>query len=373
LDNTRAVTNALNNIYPDPHVTGLAANMESDAADRDWWGELSYDFVKPLDVVGYNYLLSRYEEDGKKFPGRLICGTETFPSEAYDYWDAVERLPYVIGDFVWTSLDYLGEAGIGHVWYNGEKTFLGDYPWHQAYCGDIDICGFKRPQSYYRDCVWGVSQTPYIAVYKPEHYGKAADISRWGWYDVVSSWSWPGFEEKPIVIDVYSRSAEIELLLNGQSLGRKPAGKAHRYTASFETAYIPGELTAVAYEGGKEVSRTVLRTAGAPASIRLTPDRSEISAAFGDLSFVTVELLDAEGNVVHHADNTLYFTASGAGSLLAVGNGNPMSDEMYVGNQRRMYEGRAMVVLRSSGTGGEIKLHASAEGVPSAECIVTAK
>lgn len=373
LDNTRAVTNALNNIYPDPHVTGLAANMESDATDRDWWGELSYDFVKPLDVVGYNYLLSRYEEDGKKFPGRLICGTETFPIEAYDYWDAVERLPYVIGDFVWTSLDYLGEAGIGHVWYNGEKTFLGDHPWHQAFCGDIDICGFKRPQSYYRDCVWGISQAPYIAIYKPEHYGKEADISRWGWPDVVSSWSWPGFEEKPIVTEVYSRSEEIELLLNGQSLGRKPAGKSHRYTASFETVYAPGELRAVAYEGGKEVSRTVLKTAGAPASLRLTPDRSEISAAFGDLSFVTVELLDAEGNVVYNADNLLCFTASGAGSLLAVGNGNPVSDEMYVGNQRRVHEGRAMVVLRSSGTGGKIKLHAAAEGVPAAECTINAK
>ena len=116
----------------------------------------------------------------KNTPAAIICGTETFPKDAFDYWSAVERLPYVVGDFVWTSMDYLGEAGIGHVWYNGEKDSLGAYPWNQAYCGDIDICGFKRPQSYYRDCVWGISRAPYIAVYKPQYYGRTPEIARLG-------------------------------------------------------------------------------------------------------------------------------------------------------------------------------------------------
>jgi beta-galactosidase len=363
LDDTRAVTNALCGIGPDPMVSGLAANMLEIPEGYDYWAELSQQFVEPLDVVGYNYLLNRYEKDGERYPERIICGTETFPKEAFDYWEAVERLPYVIGDFVWTSLDYIGEAGIGHVWYNGEKNFLGNYPWHTAFCGDIDICGFKRPQSYYRDCVWGISKAPYIAVYKPEHYGKTADISRWGWPDVVSSWTWPGFEEKPIVIDVYCTDSEVELLLNGKSLGRKPAGKANKYIAQFETTYEPGVLEAIGYENGSPVSRQVLRTAGAPAQLRLTPDRSSLDAVFGDLSYITVELLDAEGNLCHHADNLIYFTASGAGSVLAVGNGDPRSEEKYVGNQRRIYEGRAMVVVRGNGKKGEIVLTASAEGI----------
>jgi beta-galactosidase len=363
LDNTRAITNALNGISSDPTVNGLAANMLKTSKDYDYWGELSYKFVEPLDVVGYNYLRDRYEGDGKKFPSRVICGTESFPREAYDYWKAVESFPYVIGDYVWTSMDYLGEAGLGHVWYNGEQGFLGDYPWHQAYCGDIDICGFKRPQSYYRDCVWGISKVPYIAVYKPEHFGKAADVSRWGWPDVVSSWTWPGYEDEPIVIEVYSIHSEVELLINNKSLGRKVSGEASRYITTFETAYESGELTAVGYEDGVEVSRTILRTAGEAASIRLTPDRSMLKGKFGDLSYVTVELLDSAGNVVHNSSDNIYFTVSGVGSLLAVGTGNPITEEMYVGNQRRVYEGRAMAVLRCSGEKGRIVLTVAAEGI----------
>jgi beta-galactosidase len=370
LDETRAVTNALCGIKPDSMVSGLAANLLTIEEGYDYWGELSYKFAEPLDVVGYNYLLNRYESDGKKFPGRIICGTETFPKEAYDYWMAVEELPYVIGDFVWTSIDYLGEAGIGHVWYNGEKQFLGNYPWHQAYCGDIDICGFKRPQSYYRDCVWGVSKTPYIAVYKPENYGKTPDIAAWGWADVVSSWTWPGFEGKPTVVDVYSADSEIELFIGGKSMGRKPAGKANRYIASFEVVYEAGELLAVGYEDGVEVSKSVLRTAGEPAAIRLTPDLSILRAEFGDLSYITVELLDTKGNVVHNGSSNIYFTASGAGSLLAVGSGNPVSEEMYVGNQRRVHEGRAMVVVRTNGVKGEITLTAAAEGIPASSVTI---
>jgi len=363
LDNTRAVTNAICVIYPDPLVSGLAVNVTEIPEGYDYWGELTCKFAEPLDVVGYNYLRHRYESDGKKYPNRLICGTETFPKEAFEYWNAVEAHPYVIGDFVWTALDYLGEAGIGHVWYNGEKAWLGDYPWHQAFCGDIDICGFKRPQSYYRDCVWGISKAPYIAVYKPQYYGKDHVISAWGWPDVVSSWTWPGFEGKPVKVDIYSADCEVELILNGKSLGRKAAGWENRYIASFELTYEPGTLEAIGYRNGEQVSHTVLKTAGAPAAIRLTPDRDKLKAQFGDLSYVTVEVLDAEGNVVHNADNELFFTVCGVGSLLAVGNGNPVSEEMYVGNRRRVHEGRAMAVVRASGEAGEILLTVSAEGL----------
>ncbi|MEM2350986.1 MAG: DUF4982 domain-containing protein, partial [Thermoproteota archaeon] len=227
-----------------------------------------------------------------------------------------------------------------------------------------------RPQSYYRDCVWGISKAPYIAVHKPEYYNKKPRISRWGWPDVVSSWTWPGYEGKPILVDVYSVNSEVELLLNGRSIGRKPAGKPNRYIASFDTIYEPGELVAVGYENGVEVSRSVLRTAGKPARIILKPDRSVLKAEFGDLSYVTVELVDAAGNICHNATNKIYFTAHGVGSIVAVGNSNPVSEEMYVGNQRRVYEGRAMVVIRADGEPGEIVLTATTDGVPTTSIVI---
>lgn len=171
------------------------------------------------------------------------------------------------------------------------------------------------------------------------------------------------------MVDVYSTNSEVELFLNGKSLGRKPAGKANKYIASFEVVYEPGELVAVGYENGVEKSLTVLRTAGKPANIRLKPDRNVLKAEFGDLSYVSVELVDAAGNVCHNATDTVYFTAYGVGSIVAVGNGNPVSEEMYVG-KRKVHEGRAMVVVRSNGEPGEIVLTAAADGIPTASVTI---
>lgn len=370
LDDTRAVTNCLCGIRPEAALEGLAANVDEACGEYDHWGELSRRYVEPLDVVGYNYMLSRYESDGKKFPGRVICATETMVYEAYDYWETVQRLPHVIGEFIWTGLDYLGESGLGHVWYNDDKSYLGKYPWHQAHCGDIDICGFKRPQSYYRDCVWGLSTTPYLAVYPPEVYGKTPRISKWGWPDVVSSWTWPGYEGMPAVVDVYCSCPEVELLLNGKSLGCRKAGKEHRYIASFEVFYEPGELKAIGYDKGVPVSSAVLKTSGPPASLRLTPDRVLLKASFGDLSYITVEVLDSAGNTAHNARIPVRFTVCGPGILLAVGTGNPTTEEMYTGDERKTYEGQAMAVIRTSGEIGEITVTASAGELPTATIVL---
>jgi len=364
LDSTRPVTNAICAIWDAlPLPPGeFVGNVDSFSDD---WANFTEEFATPLDVVGYNYLLGRYEKDGEKYPRRIIMGAETYAKECFDYWEATEKLPYVIGDFVWTAWDYLGESGLGRVRYEGDENFVGKYPWHHAFCGDIDICGFKRPQSYYRDFVWGIGNAPYIAVYKPEHHGKKEFETEWAWHwaDVVNSWSWPGFEGKPIEIEIYSGGDEVELFLNDKSLGRKPTGKANRYLAHFETTYEPGRLVAVTYQNGTEISRSELLTASAPASIRLTPDRTEISVG-EDLSFITIELLDKDGNVAHHANNKLYITANGAGVVQAVGSGNPLSEEMYVGAERSAYYGRAMAVVKSGDEAGQIILTVSSDGLP---------
>jgi len=370
LDSTRPVTNAICAIWDAlPLPPGeFSGNVDSFS---DFWAELTEEFAAPLDVVGYNYLLGRYEKDGEKYPNRIIMGAETYAKECFDYWQATEKLPYVIGDFVWTAWDYLGESGLGRMRYVGDENFTGAYPWHHAFCGDIDICGFKRPQSYYRDFVWGIGKAPYIAVYKPENHGKKEFETEWAWHwnDVVNSWIWPGFEGKPIAIEIYSDGDEVELLLNEKSLGKKPAGKANRYIAHFETTYEPGQLTAVSYKNGTEIARSVLVSAGAPASIRLTPDRTQISVG-EDLSFVTIELLDKDGNVAHQANNKLYITASGTGVVQAVGSGDPLSEELYVGVERSVYYGRAMAVVKSTDEAGQLTLTVSAEGLPAAQVLI---
>ncbi|MCL2461327.1 MAG: DUF4982 domain-containing protein, partial [Defluviitaleaceae bacterium] len=268
-------------------------------------------------------------------------------------------------------MDYLGEAGIGRVWYEGERNEM--YPWHQAWCGDIDVCGFKRPQSFYRDFVWGRGTAPYIGVFDPAKYGVKITNEgyNWTWPEVTENWTWGGFEGKPVKINVYSGGDEVELALNGASLGRKPAGKAVKYLTEFETEYAPGELTAITYENGAETCRTTLKTAGKPVSVRLTPDRARLER-FDDLAFVTVELFDAEGNHCRSAGNELYFSVSGAGILQAVGTDNPKTEEMYVGGVRKAHGGRAMAVVRAKET-GEIVLNVAGEGLKAAEVKIVAE
>lgn len=366
LDPTRPVTNALCDLWEE------SAPGDTPESVMVRWEKSTTAFAAPLDIVGYNYLLHRYERDAGRYPGRIICGTETFPHEAFDYWEATERLPHVIGDFVWTSLDYLGEAGLGHERPADFKGSWTPFPWHQANCGDIDICGVKRPQSYYRDCVWGISKAPFIAVHSPEEFGKKMMLSPWGWPDVASSWNWPCHEGKTCQVDVYSMDDEVILLRNGNEIGRKPAGRANRYMASFEVSYEPGFLDAVGMRAGLEASRTRLQTSGRPASIRLTADRDILDKGFGDLGYILAEVVDDKGIRNPSATNRLFFEAVGAGSILAVGNGDPDSNEPYVGNTRSVHGGIATVVVRAEGE-GVICLTVSAEGLVPATISLSAK
>jgi beta-galactosidase len=382
LDSTRPVMSAVPAIFEELPAAVSEGDLdtlysflagEQLDSEKDEWGTRTEPFGASLDMFGYNYLLKRYEGDGEKFPGRVMCGTETFPHWAFAFWEATLRHPYVIGDFVWTSLDYLGESGIGQVSYDGGMPFAASYPYHLANCGDIDICGFKRPQSYFRDLLWGVRTEPYIGVLHPQHHGKDIRFNPWGWEPVCDSWTFPGWEGKPTQVDVYCADDEVELWINGVSAGRKPAGAAQQNKAVFEVIHEPGEIMAVAYAEGQETSRTHLRTASAPAALRLTADRVTLRAEAGDLAYVTVEVIDEEGAVVKYAEHDVHFVISGAGDLLAVGTANPVSDEPYAATHRKAYEGRLMTVVRTLGQVGDITLQAQAEGLTASEIKLEAK
>ena len=322
-----------------------------------------------LDVVGYNYMETRLATDGDLYPNRVIVASETHPAAIDRGWAAVRRHPHVIGDFTWTGWDYLGEAGIGRTVYGqpdstlGIQSFHGEYPWRTAWCGDIDITGHRRPQSYYREIVFGLRTDPYLAVQRPDHHGAVAAGTPWSWGDVVSSWSWVGHEDAPVTVEVYADADEVELLVNGHSVGRQPSGAPHRYRSVFEATYEPGLLEAVAWRDRAEIGRTAIRSAGEPVLLVADVDRSVIAADPEDLAFVTLSLVDDEGTLHMSRDRRIVVQVDGPGVLQAIGSANPATEEGFTETGCTTFDGRALAIVRPTGA-GRITLRATAEGCP---------
>lgn len=340
---------------------------------RSWdgkdWSTLDAVF-STLDVCGYNYAWKEYAPDHQRHARRVIFGSESFPKEAFENWEAVLENPHVIGDFVWTACDYLGEAGLGRVHDDPQKPFLGVFPWHMANCGDLDLCGFKRPQSYYRDMVWGVGEKLFIAVHSPKPKGREEFITDWGWAEVSANWNWTHHEGEVFDVDVYSTCERVELSLNSRSLGVQPAGKANRFLTAFKVPYEAGELKAVGYSGGQAVEVKVLQTASRSVQIRLTPDRESLKADPFDLCAVTVEVVDREGRLQPQATHIIRFKVHGEGTLLAVGNADPTSTGRYRGDRCKVFHGRCLAVLQSGGKPGEIRLRAEGNSLEASEIAI---
>jgi beta-galactosidase len=327
------------------------------------WDKLSDPAFLHLDVAGYNYLPDKYETDHARHPQRVMMATESYPKDFFDYWSMVEKHPYVIGDFTWTAMDYFGEAGIGHSILSNEKnSFFMTWPWFNAWCGDLDVCGFKKPQSLYRDVVWRRSQIE-MAVHSPMPPGLSETVSGWGWPDESQSWNWPGREGKPLEVSVYSRCERVRLELNGIVIGEKPVSAETKLTAGFDVAYAPGELRALGLNNGKAVAETTLKTGGAPKKLKLAADRTKIRADRNDLSFVTVEVVDASGQRVPNVEIPVRFSVSGVGELAAQGSGAPNEPSSFQSPVRKTFQGRCLVILRPNGSPGDITLHAVADGL----------
>lgn len=328
-------------------------------------------FFAALDVAGYNYSRDQYVADHKRKPERIMFCTESFPLEAYEYWMGAKDNAWVIGDFVWTSFDYIGEASIGWRGYMQKKNF---YPWTLAYCGDIDICGDKRPQSYYRDVLW--KDTPQLSIFvKPPHPSfppnpERETWSKWHWHDVVADWNWKGYEHTPLEVNVYSSCESVELFLNGKSLGKKPTGNANEFVATWQVPYEPGELKAVGYVGRKKVNTAQLRSAGAASQISMTADRTVLKADGQSLSYITVELLDDNGIRNPKAEDLIHFGISGPGQIIAVANANPMATESFQGKTRKAWRGKCLVIVRSDRKAGEVIVKADAAGMKGSHVVI---
>ena len=355
LDSTRPVTEAICSFW-------------------DHWGQkwsTTAQAYSDLDVGGYNYLNNQYEADHAEFPERIMVATESYPAESFAYWNQVEKNPWVIGDFVWTAMDYLGETGCGVTSYNlkeVQRVGLKPWPWFNAFCGDIDLCGFKKPQLLYRDVVWNNSKLE-MMVHAPVPEGMIETYSYWGWPDEYQSWNWAGSEGKMMYVRVFSKCQAVRIELNGKIIAEKPVSDNSGLTVTFKVPYEQGILKAVALNNGIEVASKELRTTGAPAKIKLTADRSNIKASRNDLSYVKVEITDAEGNLIPNAGIPVTFTVSGVGEIAGSGNACPTDMESFNNSGCNTFRGQALVILRPSKEvkTGAITLKAEAKGLDSGE------
>lgn len=301
-----------------------------------------------IDVAGYNYMTARYEKDGETYPNRVIVGSETYPPEIARNWDLVERLPHVIGDFTWTGWDYIGEAGVGIPAYKwGEGGFGAGFPAQLAYPGDFDITGFRRPASYYREAVFGLSKKPYITVQNPTHYGEFLIKTPWVISDSTANWNWNGMEGKPAIVEVYAQGDEVELFLNETSLGKKPAGKEAGFRTLFETTYEPGTLVAVSYENGQEIGRSELATAGAE---RVLAVEQEVYAGLKhseqELVYVQVEMRDQNGVLAADDNQKITLSVDGEVEVLGFGSGNPKPNYNFNEGVTELFGGRAQIIIK---------------------------
>ena len=328
-----------------------------------------------VDVAGLNYQYRDYAAEHHRSPSRPILGTETYPKEAFDSWMSVEENSFVIGDFVWTAFDYLGEAGIARMFYPGHgPASPPDFPWTVSGCGDLDLCGFRKPQSYYRGMMWGVGPRVTAFVDTVAAGEPTYQMSDWGWPDERASWTWPGKEKKILTVRVYARTPKVKLVLNGRDLGVQATSRATRYTTTYKVPYEPGEIVAVGLDEREiEVERWTLKTAGAPARLRLTPDRPLLRGDGKDLCFVTVEVLDKENVLCPDACDEIQFSVDGTGRIRAVCNGNPTSIESFKKHRRSSFQGRALVILNSDRQDGTLILKARLENIPSAEAVIQVK
>jgi beta-galactosidase len=360
LDNTRPVTAGVCIFWERPNRP---------------WSDVDPSFTY-FDVCGYNYQLQQYSSDHVRFPSRVIVGTESYPASIYDNWKAVVEFPWVIGDFVWTGMDHLGEAGIGSArLVDAIRTGRGGFPrsvaWpasFNSFCGDIDLCGFKKTQSLYRDIVWKNSSLE-IVVHSPIPEGKREMVSGWGWPDEFPCWNWKGNEGKIMDVRVFTNYKVIRLELNGKIIDKKTVADTSKLIVSFKVPYEPGVLKAIALENGKEVASKELKTTGSPAKVKLIADRTKIKSDRNDLSYVRVEITDAQGNFVPDAAVPVKFMVSGIGEIAGSGNALPNDMESFNSQVCKTYHGQALAILRplKSQKSGTITLKAESDGLTTGE------
>ncbi len=338
--------NNLAGLFGDKFMKTMATLPGCDRKTRDCYAV--------MDVAGYNYGIKRYKHDIRKYPERIILGSETFCSDAYAFWEFAKANPPLIGDFVWAGMDYLGEVGVGSWEYKEyAPSFAHGVGWVTAGSGRIDLIGNPLGEALYTKVAFELTDEPQIAVVPVSHTDEKHSPSAWKFSNALPTWSWNGLDGKKARVEVYSRAPIVELYVNGKKVGRKKFKNNCRF--DFKVKYHDGEVTAVAKDAnGVELSRSCLKTAGDETVLSVMPEKTEVK--LGEVCFVRLKYTDGQGNVKPLERGIVDVKVDG-GELLATGNACPFNAIGYTSGKTDTYYGEAMAVVKA--TSNEVTVGAS--------------
>jgi beta-galactosidase len=293
------------------------------------------DYPAALDLVGYNYQEFRYPEDHQQYPQRILYGSENgmVPSA----WAAVDSNAYVSAQYLWTGIDYLGEAG--------------KWPQRSNGAGLLDMAGFPKPEYYFRQSLWASAPMLYLTTTEAPAAGAPAPRRP----RTPPTWNWPAASQVRVL--ALTNNETTELFLNGQSLGQRPG-----HQPTWDVPYATGELRAKGYRNGQAVSETLLRTAGPAATLQLKPDRTSLAAKTLGLAHIEVQVVDVAGNPVPDATPEVSVTLTGPARLLGIESGDLASHEAYAAPRHKAYQGRLLLYVQATGA-GPIRVALAAPGL----------
>ena len=338
-------------------MVGMIGDMMSgDNLKTPFVDEVTSPVLDALDIAGYNYGKGRYEIEGEAHPGRVVVGSETMPFDIAKNWEMVERIPYLVGDFMWTAWDYLGEVGIGAWSYEADAMgFSKAYPWLLADTGAFDIIGQPNGEAFLARATWEETPgNPYLCV-QPLMDGELI-AAPWRKTNSIPSWSWPSQEGKTAVVEVFSAADRIQLYKDGTLVGEK---RVEGNWTVFEVEYTPGTLEAVAFVGEKECGRTKLVSAEGEVSLKLSPEKK--LDRNGDVVFVDIDLVGENGEVYCGKEYELSASVEG-GELLGFGSAKPRSESYFGSGKYPTWMGHALAVVKV-GASGKATLTVGGEGL----------
>ena len=318
-----------------------------------------------MDIAGYNYGIYRYKHDLKKYPQRLILGSETFCNDAYKFRELAKQEPRLVGDFVWAGMDYLGEVMVGSWEYaDYAETFDGGPGWVSAGSGRIDLTGKPLGEALYTRVALEADNGPYIAVCPVNHTRDRHSPSAWKMTNAMPSWSWTGCEERKANVEVYARAARVELVLNGHTVGSKTL--KNDCLARFSIPYESGTLEAVSYDAADhEIGRCKLQSAGG--TTRLTLDAEGPTVKPGHLCYIRLRYTDENGITKPLARGNIQVQVRG-GTLVGLGSACPFNKHSYLDSETDTYYGEALAIVRMGD--GDAMTIAASDGEYSAELTV---